>query len=198
MNWVPLVVVCGLTLIIGAILFQYRRRKDGNLSLIKIGLKPAVRIKRFDGWVSLELDLVNRSSVTAWLEEAKLVITDLETNFQTALATSQVVHRIRQAIPPNETLSMSLAGSLYEAAGRPQGKYLFLVLGTVHYRIGEDWAEENIRPYRIEMAALSVLRLRRIRQKNLIAVADDGLKLTGGSQAQENLSEETAKVRSAG
>jgi hypothetical protein len=198
MNWVPLVAVCGLTLIIGAILSQYWRRKDGNLSLIKIDLKPVVRIKRFDGWVSLELDLVNRSSVTAWLEEAKLVITDLETNFQTALATSQVVHRIRQAIPPNETLSMSLAGSLYEAAGRPQGTYSFLVLGTVRYRTGEDWAEANIRPYRIKMAALSVLRLRRIRQKNLIAVAHDDLKLTGGSQAQENLSEETAKVRSAG
>jgi hypothetical protein len=199
MNWVPLIVVCGLTLTLGAILFQYnRRRKKDDLSQIYIDLRPAVRIASFKGWASLELRLVNRSSVTVWLEEAKLVITDLEANFQTALATGHTTHRIMQTVLPHEPLSMSLAGSLYEAAGRPQGPYSFLLLGTVHYRIGEDWAVANIRPHRIEMAALSVLRLRRIRQKSTTAEAHGNHEIASGSQTQGSPSKETAMVKSAG
>jgi hypothetical protein len=198
MYWVPLIVVCASILILGAILFQYRRRKKDNLSPIQIDLRPAVPIASFKGWASLEFQFANRSSATVWLEEAKLVITDLETNFQTALATGQTAHRIRQTVLPHETLSMSLAGNLYEAAGRPQGPYSFLVLGTVHYRIGEDWAVANIRPHRIEMAALSVLRLRRVRQKSTAAEAHDNHRIASGSQTQVSPSKETAMVKSAG
>jgi hypothetical protein len=179
-------------------LFLYRRRKRGNSSDIKADLRPAVRITCFDGWAQLELHLVNRSSFTVWLEEATLVITDLDANFQTALATGQTAHRIRQAVSPIETLSMSIAGSLYEAAGRPQGAYSFLLLGTVHYRIGEDWAEANILPYRIEMAALSVLRLRRIRQKSNTVEAHNDQKIKSGSLTQVGLSKTTAKEKAAG
>jgi len=169
MNWVPLVVVCGLTLTVCGIIFRYLRRRDADSPVIKINLRPTVHIASFDGWASLELHLVNPSGLRVWIEEAKLVLTDLDANFQTGLATGQTVHKIKQAVLPNEILSMSITGSLYDATGRPQGPYSFVVLGTVHYRIGEDWAEANIHPHRIEMTALSVIRLRRIRRKKTTA-----------------------------
>jgi len=161
MIWTYLIVIGGLALFAFSLLFQYRHRKDR--SVIKVDLRPAIRIASFDGWASLELQIVNRSDVTVWIEGADLVLTDLDVNFQTALATGQDTHGIRQAIPPHESLSLSLTASLYEAAGRPQGPYSFIVLGTVHYRIGEQWADVNIRSHKIEMTALSVTRLQRVR-----------------------------------
>jgi hypothetical protein len=184
MIWILLIVVCGLALILGAILVAFREREKDSFSEIQIDLRPTVRITSFDGWVALELQLVNRSYATVWIEEAKLVITDLEANFQTARATSQQIHKIRQTVVPDECLSMSIAGSLYEAAGRPQGRYSFVLRGTVHYRSGEDFAQANIRPHRVEMTALSVVRVRRIRQKSAAVGAHDEQKITSGSLTQ--------------
>ena len=198
MNWVLLIVVCGLIFILGALLFLFRRHKKDTFSEIQIDLRPAVRITSFDGWQALELQVFNRSDVKVWIEEAKLVITDLEANFQTALATGQHIQKISQAVVPDECLSMSLAGGLYDAAGRPQGPYSFNLWGTVHYQILEDWAQANIRPHRIEMAALSVLRVRQIRQKRTIVAARDDQEMSSGSLTQVSHSKKTAKVKSAG
>jgi hypothetical protein len=198
MNWVYVIVVFGLSLILAAILFQYWQRKKDDLSKIQIDLRPAGRITSFDGWVSLELQIVNNSRVKVWIEEAKLVINDLEANYQTALATGQQIHKISQAVVPDECLRMSLSSSLYEAAGRPQGPYSFLLLGTVHYRIDGDWAQANIQPHKIEMAALSVLRVRRVRQKRAGAEAYETHNLMCSSVPQVSHPEEKAKLKSAG
>ena len=181
MNWVLLIVVCGLIFILAALLFLYRRHKKVSFSEIEIDLRPAVRITSFDGWQALELQVFNRSDVKVWIEEAKLVITDLEANFQTALATGQHIQKISQAVVPDECLSMSLAGGLYDAAGRPLGPYSFNLWGTVHYQIRENWAQANIRPHRIEMAALSVRRVRRIRQDSVTVEAHDDLEMPSDS-----------------
>ena len=198
MNWVLLIVGFGLILILGALLFLYRQRKKDIPSEIQIDLCPAVRITDFDGWQALELQLVNRSDAKVWVEEANLVITDLEANFQTALATGQHIHKIRQPVVPDECLSMSLTGSLYDAAGRPQGPYSFQLWGTIHYRIGEKWAQANIRPHRIKMVALSVLRVQLIRRKNTTAEAHDDQEIVTDSLSEVSHSEDTQKVKSAG
>jgi len=197
-NWVLLIVGFGLILILGALLFLYRQRKKDIPSEIQIDLCPAVRITDFDGWQALELQLVNRSDAKVWVEEANLVITDLEANFQTALATGQHIHKIRQPVVPDECLSMSLTGSLYDAAGRPQGPYSFQLWGTIHYRIGEKWAQANIRPHRIKMVALSVLRVQLIRRKNATAEAHDDQEIVTDSLSEVSHSEDTQKVKSAG
>ena len=198
MNWVLLIVVFGLILILGALLFLYRQRKKDIPSEIQIDLCPAVRITDFDGWQALELQLVNRSDAKVWVEEANLVITDLEANFQTAQATGQHIHKIRQPVVPDECLSMSLTGSLYDAAGRPQGPYSFQLWGTIHYRIGEKWAQANIRPHRIKMVAFSVLRVQPIRRKNATAEAHDDQEIVTDSLSEVSHSEDTHKVKSAG
>jgi hypothetical protein len=196
MNWVLSIVICGLVLIPSAILIPFRVRKKDFFSERQIDLSPAVRITILDGWVYLQL--VNRSEVKMWIEDATLVITDLEAKFQTALAIGQMTLNISQTILPDETLSMSLTKSLYEAGGSPQGRYSFFVIGTVHYRIGEDWAQTNILPHRVKMAALNVVRVRRIHQKSTTAEAHDDQEITSGPLTQVNSSEETLKVRSVG
>ena len=165
MNWISLVIVCTVILIACGITFEYLRQRHADSPEIKIDLRPAVRIASFGGWASLELHLLNRSRFTVWIEEANLTLADLDANFQTGFATGQTAHKIRQAIPPNETLSMSITGSLYEAAGRPQGTYSFRVLGAIRYRRDDNWAEAFIHQHQMEMTALSVLSCKRIREK---------------------------------
>ena len=196
MTWGLLFAFFGLSLILGAILIPFRERKEESFSEIQIDLSPAVRITTFEGSVALEL--VNRSDVKVWIEEARLVIAGLEANVQTFLPTGWQIHKVRQAVVPDERLSVSLAGGLYEAAGRPQGRYSFVLRGTVQYRIGEDWAQENIRPHRIEMAALSVLRVRRLRQESTTAEAHKDQRITSGCLPQVSLSKETVMAKSVG
>jgi hypothetical protein len=198
MNWALFIILCALTLNLCAIFVVFRRGKRDSLLEIQIALRPATRISSYDGWVALELQFVNRSDVKVWIDKAKLVIRDLDANFQTALTTGQQIHEIRQAVVPDECLSMSLNGSLYDAAGRPQGLYSFLLWGTVHYRIGEEWAQANIRPHRIEMATLSLLRVRRTRQRTTTVEAYDDQKITNDSLAQTCPFTEAAKVKSVG
>src|SRR6266853_1860368 len=62
MNWVLLIVFCGLTLILAAILVPFRERKEGRFS--EIDPSPTLRITIFDGSVALEL--VNRSDLPQW------------------------------------------------------------------------------------------------------------------------------------
>jgi hypothetical protein len=197
-NWVVLIVVCGVIFILGALLFLYRRHKKDTFSEIEIDLRPAVRITSFDGWQALELQVFNHSDVKVWIEEAKLVITDLEAHFQTALATGQHIQKISQAVVPDGCLSMSLAGGLYDAAGRPQGPYSFNLWGTVHYQIRENCAQANIPPHRIEMAALSVHRVRRIRQNSVTVDAHDDQEMPSDSLTHASHSKKKAKVKSAG
>lgn len=92
---------------------------------------------------------------------------------------------------------MSLTGSLYEAAGRPQEPYSFQLWGTIHYRIGEKWAKANIRPHRIKMVALSVLRVHRMRQKSTKLKSHDIQEIVRDSLTEVSLSKEPPKVRSA-
>jgi hypothetical protein len=157
-----------------------------------------VRISDFEGWASLELHLLNRSGSKVWIEEAKFVLTDLDAHFQTALATGQTTHKIRQAIPPNETLALSITGSLYEAAGRPQGPYSFLMLGTAYYRIGENWAEACIHEHKLELTVLSVVSCKRIRQKRTTLESRGEHKIVGSSPSPVSPAKETAKVKVAG
>src|ERR1700680_4191757 len=70
---------------------------------------------------------------------------------------------IRQVILPQEILSLSIASTLYEAAGSPQGNYSFRLVRNIHYRIGQSSSEIEIKRHWIEMAALSVLDFKRMR-----------------------------------
>jgi hypothetical protein len=162
MPW-AILIPCILLLGVTAILIRQRFKNSREFTPVKIKVQPAIRATQFNGWVSLELEAANQSNSTIWLEEAKFLISDLHANFQTALPINQKTYPIRQAIPPHESVSLSIGPTLYEAAGSPQGYYSFRFIGNVHYRIGQQTAAVKISRHWIEMAALSVLHFKRVR-----------------------------------
>jgi hypothetical protein len=144
-------------------LFRWWQKPGSESERIEIDFAPKLRIIRDNGWVSLELLLANRSKVTVWVEEARVVLSELDANWQTSIATGQAKHEIRQHVPPDDGLAMSLASAIYNAAGRPQGPYSCLVFTDVLCRVGDEWFSKALDTCRVEMAALTVIRLRRSR-----------------------------------
>jgi hypothetical protein len=168
MSW-AIFIPCVLFLGVTAVLIWQRVKNGREFTPVKIKIRPAIRARQFNGWVSLELEAANQSNEMIWLEEAKFLISDLHANFQTASAINQKTYLIKQVIAPHESLSLSIGSTLYEAAGSPQGYYSFRFIGNVHYRIGQKMDAVKISSHLIEMAALSVLRFKRVRA----AVSED-------------------------
>jgi len=144
-------------------LFRRWRKTKPEPGGFQIDFSAQVRLFRQDDWAYLDLFLVNRSHVTVSVEEAVVVLSNLEANCQTSISTGQARLKILQNIRPNETLGVSLVGSIYEAAGRPQGRYSCMAFTDVHFRVGDEWFKKTLDACRLEMAALTVFRLRRPR-----------------------------------
>jgi hypothetical protein len=98
-----------------------------------------------------------------WVQEAAVVLVGLDATRQAADSTGQATFEVLQNVGPNDTLSVSLAGTIYDAAGRPQGAYSCLVSTNVRYRVFDDWFTAKLETYRVEMAALKVRGLQRAR-----------------------------------
>jgi hypothetical protein len=137
-----------------------RWRKTKPLPISQTDFSASLRLIREDGWVYLELLLANRSDVAVWVEEVTVVLSELEASWQTTIATGQSNHAILAYIGSDDVLSVSLVGAIYDAAGRPQGKYSCLVFNNVRYRVGDEWINQTLDAYKVEMAALTVFRLR--------------------------------------
>jgi hypothetical protein len=144
-------------------LFRLWRKTRAESEYAESSFAPELRIIRDDGWTSLELLLVNNATMTVWVEEAKVVLTDLDANWQTSFPTGQASHEIRQNVIAKEMLSVSLAGAIYDAAGRPQGRYSCLAYIDVHFRFDDDWFSKTLETYKVQMGALTVLGLHRLR-----------------------------------
>ena len=140
-------------------LLPWRQKNKAESKSAQIKFAPKLRITREDGWVYIELQLANRSSWRVWVEDASVVLADLAVNLQTFLPPGQARHAILQNVSPNETLRVSLAEAIYDAAGRPQEQYSCLVLTNVRYRVFDEWCNAQLETYRVEMAALSVCGL---------------------------------------
>ena len=128
-----------------------------NAAQIKFAAR--LGIIRENGWVYLQLHLLNRSSWTVWVKEATVTLIDLDAQEQTTVPTGQATHGILQNIVPNDSLSVSLARAIYDAAGRPQGRYSCLVVPNVLYRVLDEWRNVKLETYRVEMVALTVVSL---------------------------------------
>jgi hypothetical protein len=144
-------------------LFRWWRKTRTESEHSKNDFAPKLRINRDDYGVTLELLLVNDASVTAWVEEAKVVLSDLEVIWQTSIPTGQAMREIRQNVGANETLGLSLARAIYYAAGRPQGIYSCLICVDVRYRLAEEWLNRTLDTHKVEMAGPAVLGLCRSR-----------------------------------
>ncbi len=144
-------------------LFRWWRKTEIKSEHIEIDFAPKLRIIWDNGWVSLELLLVNDASMTVWVEEAIVVLTDLDANWQTSIPTGHARHEIRQNVRANESFGLSLAGAIYDAAGRPQGGYSCLISIDVRCRFGEEWFNKVLDTYKVEMTGLKARALHRSR-----------------------------------
>jgi hypothetical protein len=140
-------------------LLPWRQKNKAESKSAQIKFAPKLKITREDGWVYLELQLENRSSWMVWVQEAAVVLIDPGSKWQTAVSNRQARYEILQNVEPNEIFSVSLARTIYDAAGRPQGPYSCLLSTTVRYRVFDEWCNAKLQTYRVEMAALTVVDL---------------------------------------
>lgn len=120
-------------------LFQWRQESGAESKPAQIKFSPRLMITREVDWKSLELLLVNRSRWTVWVEEANVVLAELDTYTQAAVPTWQARHQILQNVRPNEVLTVDIAATIYDAAGMPQGPFSCLVQTNVLYRVFNEW-----------------------------------------------------------
>lgn len=125
---------------------------------------PTIGFARQDAFKSIALLLFNKSDDAVWTEEIEIVLTELVANQQATAASCHEVHKIRQAVPAHDMLPISLVETIYNAAGRPQRRYSCVMSSMVRYRIGEEWFEEPMKIYRLEMAGLTVSGVRQDRK----------------------------------
>ena len=142
---------------------RWWRKTRNESGHIEIDFAPKLRINRDDGGASLDLLLVNNAEMTVWVEEATVVLTDLDATWQTSIPTGQANHEIRQIVRANESLELSLAGAIYDAAGRAEGRYSCFMVVVVRCRVGEEWFSKTLDTYRVEMTGLKARSLHRSR-----------------------------------
>ena len=139
------------------------RHLRGNSRRSESDFKANLKIIHHNDWVSLVLGFVNNANLDVWIQEAFVVLTDLDAIWQTSIPTNQTAQQICQNVEPDENFRWSLANAIYDAAGRPQGRYSCLISVDVRCRINEKWFHKILDNYTVEMAALKVLGLRRSR-----------------------------------
>ena len=119
------------------------------------GFWPRIGFTRLDGMESLSLLLANGSQDVVWAEEIEIFLSGLSAEEQTSEASCHEIQKIRQAVCGDDTVSISLAGSIYKAAGSPQREYSCVLSPALRYRIGEEWFEKKMENYRIGMIGLT-------------------------------------------
>jgi hypothetical protein len=129
-------------------------RQNNKSDSFQLEVAPKLAIRRGNGWGYLELFVANRSNRTVWVEEATVILADLNSVAQFEVAPGQARHEIRQNVGPNDTLSLSLNVAIYNAAGRPQGPYSCLVRTDVRYRVFDEWRNAKLDTSQVEMAGL--------------------------------------------
>jgi hypothetical protein len=141
----------------------WRQKNKAETKSAQIKFAPMLEITREKGRQILELRLMNHSSWAVWVEEVNVILADLVADSQTAVPPERVKHGILRNVNSHETVGVTFASVIHEAAGRPQGKYSCLVLTTVRYRVFDEWCIAKLGTYRVEMEALGVFSLRSAR-----------------------------------
>jgi hypothetical protein len=137
----------------------WRRKERDETKAAQIKFQPHLEIVRNDGWADLSVSLVNQSSFTVWIEHVNISLADLNAKQQTATPIEHFKQEILQYVGAKETLRLSLANAVYDAAGRPQGPYTCLLLANVRYWVFDEWCDVRAATCRIKMAAINVTDL---------------------------------------
>jgi hypothetical protein len=137
----------------------WRQKNKAETKSAQIKFACQLAFTHENGWDYLELQLVNRSSWNVWVEEATMFLHDLDASLQASDPAEQVKIQIRQNVEAHNTVSVSLAAAIYEAAGKPQGRYACVVLSDVYYSVFEEWCNTQSREYRVMMRGITAVGL---------------------------------------
>ena len=137
----------------------WRRKGKEETKAAQIKFHPKLQIVHEGGWADLSLVLANQSSFTVWIEHADIALADLDAIHQTADPIGHLKQEILQDVGAKETLCVSLANAVYDAAGRPQGPYSCLLLANVRYWVFDEWCDARATTCRIAMTAINVIEL---------------------------------------
>ena len=147
---------------LGYYVFRVRRREQRSAETrLHHGFRPCIGFTRLDGMTSLSLLLENHFRKHIWAEEIEISLTNLEAENQTAEPTLRGTQKIRQMVPPGDTLPISLAELIYEAAGKPQRTHSSVLSPRLRYRVGEDWFAKQLEGCSIQMMGLTAVKVRR-------------------------------------
>jgi hypothetical protein len=133
----------------------WRRGPDSDSWKPRKGFRPRIGFSRQDGMASVSLLLANRSEEPVWVEEIEIYLTSLVANDQVVEPSFQEIKKIRQVVPPDDMLPVSLAQVIYKAAGNPQRRYSCVISSVLRFRIGKKWSEQIMPNHKLQMAGLT-------------------------------------------
>ena len=127
---------------------------------------PTVEINKDENWLLFNLALVNNNSLKdVWVEECVVLLSEFDgipsKGFK---ATCKGLLSIRECVEASETLRIGLCQTVYEAAGRPQDEYSFVICGTLKCGIGNVWYSQPLPPRRVRMRGLYPIEVRNTRK----------------------------------
>lgn len=141
------------------------RLRDGPDSMDRTeGFRPRIVFTRLDGMSSLSILLENRSRNYVWVEEIEIFLSGLMAEAQTAEPSCHEIQKIRQMVPPDDTMPISLSEVIYKAAGNPQRKYSCVLSSVLRCRIDENQFEKKMENYRLQMMGLTASSIHRERK----------------------------------
>jgi len=129
----------------------------------EVDVRAELKATRDQGWTFFNLVLVNRSRMRVAIVDATFAITGLVAKFQASPPTRETTFKLRRFVMSGDFLCVDLVELFYNAAGRPQGGYSFVVATTIRYRAHGDLFTQLLPLCRVRMTALSPNALQRIR-----------------------------------
>jgi hypothetical protein len=162
MAWAPLGL---LSVLLVALIFQVLRNW-GMLNALAQALGtgdffPKVELQKEGSLPLVNLALVNSSDEDVWAEHCVVSLADFDGvpafGFQPTYKNSLV---IREHARPKDILRIGLSRVIYDAAGRPQEEYSFIISGTVQYRVKNAWFHQSFPPRRVKMCGLQPIEVR--------------------------------------
>ena len=186
MGW-PLIGVTLLSLATAIYLASRLWRTLDSLSRGMSDFHPSVEVTAETNWFLLNLALVNNRLNDVWVEECAIVLTEFDgTPSNGFAATRRGVLSIREFVNASETIRVGLCRAVYDAAGRPQGEYSFVICGTLKYNVENVWYSQLLPPRRVKMNCLNPIEARKTRKTPTTSSDDsESIRLESVNRPQE-------------
>jgi hypothetical protein len=113
-------------------LLPWRKKNKPDTKSAQIKFLSKLKLEREDDWQYLELQLVNRSSWTVWVQEAAVILIDPDAKRRVAGLKGRARYEILQNVKPKDTLRVRLASTIYDAASRPSEPRYVLSVALHH------------------------------------------------------------------